>query len=128
VEAVVFPKIYESTSEIWKPDNVVIVTGKLEMRDVGEDESEGADITIIVDSASEFTGQAASADSAVIDIPAGLPQTKLVSLNTLLQSHQGTTPVSLTFLKNGSSRTLPLPYGLNWTPDLQDKIHELLKS
>ncbi|KKS90293.1 MAG: polymerase III, alpha subunit protein [Candidatus Woesebacteria bacterium GW2011_GWA1_43_12] len=135
VEAVVFPKIYEFTSEIWKPDTVVIVTGKLEMRDIGEEESEDADITIIVDSAKSFDGSDTSAirppttDNRIsIEIPSGLPQSKLVSLNTLLQSHQGTTPVSLTFLKNGSSRTLPLPYGLNWTPDLQVKIRELLKS
>ena len=138
VEAVVFPKIYETTSEIWKPDNVVVVTGKLEMRDAAVEESEEAstpDITIIVDSASAFTGQESTMNyepitnnSMTIEIPAGLPQAKLVNLNTLLQSHQGQTPVSLTFLKNGSTKTLPLPYGLDWTPDLQAKIHELLKS
>ncbi|KKU84655.1 MAG: polymerase III, alpha subunit protein [Candidatus Amesbacteria bacterium GW2011_GWC2_47_8] len=133
VEAVVFPKVYAATPGVWQPDNLVILTGKVEMRDTGDEEAESEqDITIIVDSASIFTGEITdsveSADSAVIEVPKGLPSSKLVALNTLLQSHQGTTPSSLVFYNGTSSKSLPLPYGLAWTPQLRDEISKLLKT
>jgi len=123
VEAVVFPKIYAATPGVWQADNLVLLTGRVEMRDTSAEEtSDGAlpDVTIIVDSASIFSGESPIA----IDIPSGLPQSKLVALNSLLQSHPGSTPADLVF----PSKTLPLPYGLDWTPELGDQIRELLKS
>ena len=59
IEAVVFPKVYAATSTLWQPDKVVILSGKMEMKDVVESEEEGegqGDITVIVDTAAEFTG------------------------------------------------------------------------
>ncbi|KKU73620.1 MAG: polymerase III, alpha subunit protein [Candidatus Amesbacteria bacterium GW2011_GWB1_47_26] len=69
VEAVVFPKIYAATPGVWQPDNLVLLTGKVEMRDTSAEEiSDGAlpDVTIIVDSASIFTGE--------FEFPAPIPQ------------------------------------------------------
>lgn len=62
-----------------------------------------------------------------IYIPKGLPSAKLVSLNTLLQSHKGTTPVELVFPNGTSSKVLPLPYGLNWDTDLKTLVDSILK-
>lgn len=139
IEAVVFPKIYATTSQVWKPDNVVILSGRIEMRDSAESEEQdlNPDITIIVDSAFIFTGEDPAMNSELsstnnqaisIVIPKGLPSSKLISLNSLLQSHQGKIQVDLVFQNNGPSKTLPLPYGLNWTPDLQSQISELLNT
>lgn len=123
VEAVVFPKTYAATPGVWQADNLVLLTGRVEMRDTSAEETSDTalpDVTIIVDSASIFSGESPIA----IDIPSGLPQSKLVALNSLLQSHKGSTPANLVF----PSKTLPLPYGLDWTPELGDQIRELLKS
>ncbi len=138
VEAVVFPKTYAATPGVWQPDNLVLLTGKVEMRDTSaEEDIIGApepDVTIIVDSATIFTGESTmnyepiTNNPVTIEIPKGLLQTKLVALNSLLQSHRGQTPASLIFYNGSSSKTLPLPYGLDWTPSLQDQIHELLKT
>jgi len=69
---------------------------------------------------------AAKPTPVVIDVPKGLPSSKLVALNSLLQASQGPTPASLTFHHNGSTKTLPLPYGLAWTPSLKADVAALL--
>ena len=98
VEAVVFPKTYAATPGVWQPDNLVLLSGKVEMRDTSPEEatadSPGPDITIIVDSAAIFTGsdtkltmnhEPKTNNSISIEIPKNLPSSKLVALNSLLQ-------------------------------------------
>lgn len=145
IEAVVFPKVYAATSNIWKADKVVLMSGKVEMRDVAQEDAEAeamADITIIVDAAAEFTGPQTKLVTAinhsdqlvtrkgpvVITVPKGLPSSKLVLLNSLLSSHKGQTEVNLEFLSNGTAKILPLPYGLDWNEELRQEITSLLKT
>jgi len=150
VEAVVFPKVFASTPGLWQPDNIVLLSGKVESRvayDSPEESLEGTglEITVIVESAAAFTGpdtnlpknhkissrndERSTINPAIfIDIPPGLPQNKLVTLNQLLQSHRGNQSAELVFSQNGSSKSLPLPYGLNWTDDLKQAIDSLLKA
>ncbi len=139
IEAVVFPKVYAATSGIWQPDKIVILSGKVEMRDVPNEEAEvevNADVTVIVDSATEFIGpdtrlhanSSPTPNSQVtITVPKGFPSAKLVALNNLLSSHKGQTQVNLEFLNNGTAKILPLPYGLDWSTDLQRELSSLLK-
>ncbi len=59
VSVVVFPKVYAQNPGIWKQDNVIILSGKVESRDTGNTTEEGEaehEITILVDAAAEFTG------------------------------------------------------------------------
>ncbi len=141
VTAVVFPKTYAATPGVWQSDNLILLTGKVEMRDTSVEEAvEGTpepDVTIIVDTAAIFTGpdtkltmnhEPRTNNPILIEVPKGLPQAKLVTLNTLLQSHRGQTPASLVFYNGSSSKTLPLPYSLDWTPQLQDEISKLLNN
>ena len=142
VEIVVFPKIYATTSAVWQPDTVILVTGRLDTRGGGTEqaiegeEASPVDQTIIADSATAFTGsdtdlpQAKTISdpktSALIDIPRGTPQSKLIELNKLLQDSKGDTPASLVFHQNGNTKVLPLPFGLNWTKNLETKATSLL--
>lgn len=158
VEVVVFPKTYATTADVWKVDNLVLLSGKVESRstgvttDAGDEEHE---VTILVDSAAIFTGAdtvlpqvavrnpdykaysapAASAPQAppvtqrvvTIDVPSGTPSAKLIALNSLLALNKGDNPANLIFYTDSSAKTLPLPYGLSWSDDLQNKIRQLLK-
>ncbi len=148
IEAVVFPKVYAATSAIWQPDNLVLLSGRVEMRDTGDasEENPNPDVTVIVDSAAIFAGpdttlpklattsgnrtpgNQTAPPPVTITIPKGLPSSKLVSLNALLQDHKGPTPATLEFLNSTTSKILPLPYGLTWTPGLRQRIAELLKN
>jgi len=139
IEAVVFPKVYAATSDIWQTDKVVLMSGKVEMRDIAnEEEAEvNADVTIIVDSATEFSGpdtrlqkiEARKNNSPIIiTVPKGTPANKLIELNSVLSSHKGQTEVSLEFLNNGTAKILPLPYGLDWNEGLRQQVISLLRN
>ncbi len=124
VEVVVFPKVYASSADCWKPDNLVLISGRVESKQE-EDESDQT-ITIIADSAKIFDGdipKTPPSQAKVIYIPKGLPQSKLVSLNTFLSENKGKTSVELVF----ETKTIPLPYGLNWNDSLVKAIDLLLK-
>jgi hypothetical protein len=169
VEVVVFPKVYAQNPGIWKQDNLVILSGKVESRDTGTTNEEGEaehEITILADTAAEFIGpdtvlpkpasngygnysngngsgnghsnrypaqpdivtQAPQPRKAIsIDVPKGTPSAKLIALNTLLGSNKGDTPANLVFYNGNTAKTLPLPYGLNWSDRLQQEIASLLK-
>ena len=153
IEVVVFPKVYASTSLLWKPDNIVLISGKLEVSQSADDEEKTENqptITLVVDTAVLFTGsdtvlpsspygnqnfsrrspsETSKSSSAVsIYIPKNLPSSKLVALNSLLQSHKNGTPAVLVFANGQSSKTVSLPYGLNWTKELQKTIADLLNN
>lgn len=153
IEVVVFPKTYAANPDIWKVDNLVIVTGRVESRG-GESEEDVPEITIIADAAAEFNGPdtvmpkvssnsngnwrksesptsepptARSAKPIEIEVPKGTPSAKLISLNTILGANKGKTPANLIFFNGSSAKVLPLPYGLNWSEKLQVEIRDLLK-
>ncbi len=153
VEVVVFPKTYALAPTIWQQDKLVLVKGKVESRSTADSEEDFADsnqeLTIIADAAAEFVGAQtvlpASPNSAnryrpngdstpppaqnistvTIEVPSGTSQTKLIELNSLLQSYRGNRKAELVFLNGSSAKTIPLPFGLRWTSELQDKIRTL---
>ena len=149
IEATVFPRVYAATSDVWRPDNLVILSGKVEPMAFSADEevdNSKKTITIVVNSAAIFTGPDTKLfqlspspglnhannnhqpQVISIYIPKSTPSSRLVSLNSLLQSHKGNLPAQLVFAANGSSRSVPLPYGLDWDEDLKQEINSLLNS
>lgn len=152
IEAIVFPKTYAATADVWQPDNLVLLSGKIENKstpDADDEELEvNRDVTIIVDSAVNYTGpesalpQSQSANNSYrpapinaprnppvsIYIPKGFPSAKLIELNKLLQESKGNTRAELVFENGSSSKVMPLPYGLLWNPELKSDIDNLLKS
>jgi len=139
IDLVVFPKVYALYPDIWKPDNLIIFSGKVESRQTGESFEDSTEsetvITVVAESVVPFTGLDSvlpkninTSNTVSIYIPKNTPQSKLVELNTFLQKHKGIVPANLVFAHNGSSRTIPLPYGLNWHSELGREISSLLKN
>jgi DNA polymerase-3 subunit alpha len=147
VDVVVFPKTYAATPGLWQVDNIVLLSGKAESRETetnAEDVENGFQITILADSAVQFTGPdtvlptppSSNGTSnytkplpiVEITIPQGTPSAKLVQLNELLQSHQGRQPANLVFLTSSQARIIPLPFGLHWTDELKKQVFDLLKA
>ncbi len=152
IEVVVFPKTYATTNLCWQVDNLVIVTGRLENRSTIESESDEEveqTYTLIADTAVQYTGPDTVLPKAPnrggrsdissqklttnnlqpttisITIPKGTPQSKLVALNTLLQSNKGSRPAELIFEGVTPAKILPLPFGLTWSEKLEKDIKEL---
>ncbi len=149
IEATVFPRVYAVTTDVWRPDNLVVLSGKVEpLAFSPEEETDNSKktITMVVNSAAIFTGpdtilpQISSVPNTnrlpdnhhprviSIYIPKSTPSARLVSLNSLLQLHKGNSQAQLVFAANGSSRSVPLPYGLDWNEDLKQEIDSLLNN
>ncbi len=62
-----------------------------------------------------------------INIPSQISPKKLVELNKLFKQNQGKNKIALTFTDNlGRTRRMVLPYGVNYTEELKDKIKKIL--
>jgi len=143
IDIVVFPKVYATTTALWQPDNLVLISGKVEASAAAAETEEevldsNPEVTILVETAVAFVGPDTVLPQSKrysppprpivsIDVPKGLPSARLVALNALLQNHQGRDPAELIFVNNGDSKIVPLPYGLDWTADLAAEIASLLK-
>ncbi len=123
VEAVVFPKTYALVKSALIPNAVVQVKGKVEER---EDR-----LSFIVDSIEPIIERSDNPDQVVDDkntirIPRGTSKSVLLELNKLLQENRGDDQITLIFQNAHDSRTLVLPFGVNYTEGLQSKIKSLL--
>ncbi|MBI2008205.1 DNA polymerase III subunit alpha, partial [Candidatus Amesbacteria bacterium] len=136
IEVVVFPKVYAAAPAIWQIDNIVVIRGKIESK--SSDDETDQEPTLIADSAALFEGPDTKLPNAghhlpgsrtvTIYIPKGTPQSKLIELNSLLQSHKGPRPTELIFANGPSTRDIPLPYGLAWSEALKSQIDKLLST
>lgn len=115
VEAVIFPKAYETVANFITENKPVYVEGKISTRN---DEK-----SILIDIVSETVPQNTSHYDFIIQIPQGTSQNQLMQLNQLLKNnpngHRG-----LIILPNGQK--LPLSFGVKYNPSLQDQINQIL--
>lgn len=116
IEAVVFPKAYETSKPFLIEQKAVYIEGKLNERD--------SNLSILVDTIANSVPQNAPKYDFIIKIPDNTSQTQLMALNRLLKTnpngHRG-----LIILPNG--KNIPLSYGVAYTPALQSKIDEILR-
>ena len=141
MEAVVFPKSYQSTTEIWQRDQVVIAKGRLSTRGAGNGNSEG-ELKLLVDDAGQFLREEAISYKAggqsklVIDTVGASSRAKvqpkvtgherlyirledssnqplLLSLKEKLDHHQGQTEVVLVTGPVSSKQIIKLPQSIS---------------
>lgn len=124
IDAVVFPKVYESAKSSLINNAVVIVKGKVEER---EDK-----LSLLVDAVEpviddKAVGSQDRLPDNVIVVPRGTTKATLLDLNKLLQSHRGSVQITLIFQNGGGSRELVLPFGIDYSAKLKSEISELLR-
>lgn len=115
MEGVIFPKIYEIYKDIIEENKGLYVEGKISLRDDKK--------SIIVDSVSEKLPQNVNTYDFIINIPNGTSSSTLMKLDRLLKKnpngHRG-----LLVLPN--NKEIKLNYGVNYTPNLEAEVKELL--
>lgn len=120
VSLVIFPKLFANSAQVWRQDVLLVVTGKV-------DEREGA-INILVDGVQEINahGEEQAEGTITMRISARTKPATLFRLNQLLQTNQGDTELVLEFENGAAVKQIKLPYGVNWNPQLERKINEIL--
>ncbi len=79
-ELVVFPKAYEKSPDLWQPDQVIMVSGKVSYKD--RDGKLGSELKIMVDKAEPINYEKAKIHVAKNPIPQALSPRELASLPT----------------------------------------------
>jgi DNA polymerase-3 subunit alpha len=149
VELIVFPKAYEATPELWEPDKVVVVKGKISTKD--RDGRVGTEIKLMVDSAKQVDYDTASVHvatrpkqviraavepDAIVARPSSVVTVKLqqpaevgmlVEIKALLETAPGSCEVYL-LLVGQSEQKIRLPFRVDANEDLLGKLRNLAGS
>lgn len=121
LEFVVFPRAYAQFKALMQKDAIVILKGKLSLRD--------EKLSLQVEKAREpqvVVPQVAS--GAVLTIPRGVPKEKLQEIGSYLKSVPGPDMLSVV-IPNGDAQTvMRLPYTVAWNQETQEIVHKILSS
>ena len=121
IEAVVFPKTFESSKGFLIKDEVVIVNGRIDRRE--------EEISLVIETISVFDPNNLPSPSRFVEIyvPKGTQVAVLQNINKTLRTYPGEVPVTL-LLPNGGTelRRLNLPFTISPDPLLEDEIKKLL--
>ncbi|HLD11530.1 MAG TPA: OB-fold nucleic acid binding domain-containing protein, partial [Patescibacteria group bacterium] len=122
IEAVVFPKVFAKTKDVWVVDQIVLLTGRVEYKD--------ETLSFLVESAKTFSEEDAKETKRRVEIkvPKGTPVELLKDVNTIFRENPGKDTIVI-IVENGGGviKRLVLPYGVNYTVNLARQIASLLK-
>ena len=128
IEAVVFPKVYSRTKECWAKNQMVLVKGRVQIREESPN--------LVVDEARllEKEQEKEIPQEKIIDwdfevtLPSQLSPRKLVELNKLLKQKQGKNKLALAFVDHsGRVKRLVLPFGVDYSEELEKEIKKIIE-
>jgi len=130
MEAVVFPKVYSRTKECWFKDRLVLIKGRVQIREDSPN--------LMVDEAWLLDEKSLPPEKGEeekleehwdfeITLPSKMSPRKLVELNKILKQNQGQSRLVLIFVDNqGRTRRMVLPFGVNYSSEIQKKIKDII--
>jgi len=121
IELVIFPKTYSTYKEILIKDRTLIIEGRVEVRE--------ETLTIVVDKGQVLNGDEGKKYDFLIRVRKETSSKTLMELNKLLRDNPGEKMGVLIF-ENGDhgKKKLELRFGVNYTPELKEKIESILKN
>lgn len=124
-ELIVFPSMLETSFNVWKDENRIIVDGKVSEKD-GHPKIIVENAKIITDQIiNDFKSQSLSNKKLWLILPEGFDKEKMSDLKKILDKYPGLTPVYLE-IHNGHIRKLKTNLKVLPDKNLQKKINELL--
>jgi DNA polymerase-3 subunit alpha len=123
VEVVAFPSVYEGVPDLFEPDRIILVTGRIDRR--------GRELQIRASEVKEPVLDSSIASDPgvlVVDLPAAVCSPGVLEkLKTLLEGSPGDVPVRLRFLSSGGVQPLSLgAFTVNGQGSLLDELRHLL--
>ncbi|MCB9812772.1 MAG: DNA polymerase III subunit alpha [Pseudomonadales bacterium] len=123
IDIVIFPKTFEKYSNIIHDNAVIMIKAKVDERD---GELQLLVDTINVPNEDDLFHEGSSIHKEIF-VPRKTSKETLKKLGDLLKSQQGSQSV-IVLIPNGSKpQKMLLPYGVNWSPELEKKIANILK-
>ena len=123
IEIVIFPKAFAAHKELIKQDNVLLIKGKIEVREEKP--------TFLVDAikAPDIDEDLALQDDNAqeIEIPRTTTREQLGELGKFLKAHPGETSIVLLIPNGETPKKMKLPYGVNWTEKIQAGVKTILR-
>lgn len=137
LELVVFPKAYEAAIDLWEPDRIIAVSGKVSFKD--RDGRMTSDLKIMVDTATLIDYDRAkghkpmkkkeekpsSGADLILKVPNLTDTELLMKIRKLLTSSPGNQEAYLDIASNPPKK-LRLPYRVNVTDELKADLSELV--
>lgn len=124
INVVIFPKSYAEYEKILKNDSVILIKGKVDVRE--------GEMQLMVEKASSpteiETGPATENADHELFIPRHTTKETLSELGTFLKSHPGDESVVILIPNGGKPQRMLLPYGVAWNPEVEKQITHLLNS
>lgn len=117
IDVVIFPKLWETSKEVWQKYGAVVVAGKVDERNDS--------LSFLADSVEDEESLKNRDGKLIITIPKKTPTDKLISLKHILKEHPGNQSVALMFEGNGKDEVM-VPFGVAWEAELSQKINHLL--
>jgi DNA polymerase-3 subunit alpha len=112
IDVVVFPKLYQDVKNLLLDGKVVLITGKVDIR---EDE-----VSFLVEKMVEVKHDS----SHLVMIPADTAQDKLLKLKEFFEANQGNDEISLFFEKD--NRKILAKQKVKWSVELEKEINKIL--
>ncbi|MBU1202935.1 DNA polymerase III subunit alpha [Patescibacteria group bacterium] len=125
IEVIVFPSMLETTFNLWKDENRVLVEGKVSEKD-GHPKviAERAEI-INPETIKDFKAKGLSEKKLWLVLPEGFDKDKMAELKKILDQHPGLSPVYLE-IHNGHIRKLKTDLKVLPDEKLKEKINKFL--
>ncbi|MBP7842797.1 DNA polymerase III subunit alpha [Candidatus Woesebacteria bacterium] len=123
IDVVIFPKAYEDAQELIHDDSVVLVRAKVDERD---EELQLLVEKVSAPSATQLNHEGSDLHKEIF-VPRKTTQETLQQLGKLLKAQPGSQSVLILIPNGAKPQKMLLPYGVNWTKELEGKIAELLK-
>jgi len=132
MEAVVFPKVYSRTKQCWAKDRLVLVKGRIQIRE--DTPNLVVDEAWLLDDKNLPPERSIGGEKAEVNwdfevtLPSKMSPRKLVELNKVLKQNQGKDRLALVFVDNqGRQRRMILPFGVTYDNGVKEKIKEILE-
>lgn len=137
VEAVVFAKVLEKNSSLWRENNIVLVSGKVNFRDQSPKILVEEAREINEDEIKKYEAKNAAVPSAnesdqiikklSININPLLDAQKMRDLKTLIAAQEkGVTQVILNVSSDNGVKAIKTPYLVNYTPALREMLEKIV--
>jgi len=126
IRVVCFPQTFAKSGKYFVNDTVVLVRGKLDVRD---DEAQIVAEKVWVPSLSEDIETESPENAVEVTIPRGVGPKQLQELGALLRKSPGKVPLVLLIpsAKGDQVTKMKLPYTVNWNADLEQYVQRLLQ-